>query len=60
MKATVHSFLAQSEYLGELVCCLLLSLLARSAGIGYAIAGCAGLFGATAALMIASRSRRLG
>ena len=32
VRATVHSFLAQSEYLGELACGLLLAQLARAAG----------------------------
>ena len=58
VRATVHSFLAQAEYLGELVCGLLLTLLAGAAGLGFAIAGCAGLFAATAGLMIAAGSRR--
>jgi hypothetical protein len=53
VRATVHSFLAQSEYLGELVCGVLLALLARAAGIGAAIAGCAVLFAMTAGLMLA-------
>jgi hypothetical protein len=60
VRATVHSFLAQSEYLGELVCGLLLALLARAAGLGPAIVGCAVLFALTAALMLASGSGRRG
>jgi hypothetical protein len=57
VRATVHSFLAQSEALGELVCGLLLALLARAAGLGIAIAGCAVLFALTATVMVAPGSR---
>jgi MFS transporter, DHA3 family, tetracycline resistance protein len=52
VRATVHSFLAQSEYLGEITCGLLLALLANVTTLGLALVGCAVLFAVTAGLML--------
>jgi MFS family permease len=51
IRATTHSFLAQLEYLGEIVCGLGIAALAQLTDVPIALAGCAMLFGATAALM---------
>lgn len=51
IRATTHSFLAQLEYLGEIVCGLTISTLAGLTTLPLALTGCALLFGATAALM---------
>jgi len=55
VRATVHSFLAQAEYVGEIVCGLAIAAVARLAGPPQALAGCAALFALTAVLV-----RRLG
>ncbi|MFG1905140.1 MFS transporter [Kribbella sp. NPDC048928] len=55
VRATTHSFLAQLEYLGEIVCGLTVSTIAGLTTVPLAFAACAFLFAATAALM---RSRR--
>ncbi|MEV6286874.1 MFS transporter [Kribbella sp. NPDC051770] len=51
VRATTHSFLAQAEYLGEVVCGLLITLVAHVAGLPAALAGGAALFAVTAAIM---------
>ncbi|MGC4941163.1 MFS transporter [Kribbella sp. DT2] len=51
VRATTHSFLAQAEYLGEVVCGLLITLVAHLAGLPVALAGAAALFALTAAIM---------
>jgi MFS family permease len=51
IRATTHSFLAQLEYLGEIVCGIAISTLAGLTGLPIALAGCAVLFAATAVLM---------
>ncbi len=51
VRATTHSFLAQAEYLGEVVCGLLITLVAHVAGLPVALAGAAALFALTAAIM---------
>jgi hypothetical protein len=57
-RATIHSFLSQSEYAGEVLCGLLLAALAEYAGRPAALLGCAILFaGATLAALI-DRQRR--
>lgn len=43
VRATVHSFLAQAEYLGEIVCGLAIGLLAHATNLSYALAGAAAL-----------------
>jgi MFS family permease len=51
IRATTHSFLAQLEYLGEIVCGITISTLAGLTTLPVALAGCAVLFAATAVLM---------
>ncbi|MFI5693223.1 MFS transporter [Kribbella sp. NPDC051586] len=51
VRATTHSFLAQLEYLGEIVCGVTISTLAGLTTLPLALAGCAVLFAATAVLM---------
>ena len=55
IRATTHSFLAQLEYLGEIVCGLTISTLAGLTTLPVALTGCAVLFAATAVLMRSSR-----
>ncbi|OGT39709.1 MAG: MFS transporter [Gammaproteobacteria bacterium RIFCSPHIGHO2_12_FULL_38_14] len=52
VRATVHSFLAQAEYLGEIVCGLAIGLLAHATNLPYALAGAAALLITTAILMM--------
>ncbi|MFJ6573116.1 MFS transporter [Streptomyces sp. NPDC091292] len=56
VRATVHSFLAQAEYAGEILCGAALAGVAGAAGLPYALAACGALFGVTAWLIGASRS----
>ncbi|MGW7682800.1 hypothetical protein ACWGID_18825 [Kribbella sp. NPDC054772] len=51
IRATTHSFLAQLEYLGEIVCGVTISTLAGLTSVSLALTGCAVLFAATAVLM---------
>ncbi len=51
VRATVHSFLAQAEYVGEIACGLAIAVLARLAGLAPALLACAGLFAITTALV---------
>ena len=51
VRATVHSFLAQAEYLGEIVAGLGIALVARAAGLSPALVACAALFAVTIALV---------
>ena len=51
IRATTHSFLAQLEYLGEIVCGLTISAIASLSTLPLALVACAVLFAATAALM---------
>jgi MFS family permease len=51
VRATTHSFLAQSEYLGEIVCGLIISTIAGLASLRVALVACAVLFVATGAVM---------
>jgi MFS family permease len=53
VRATVHSLLAQAEYLGEIVCGLGVAVVARYAGLSSALVACAGLL-ATTALLVGS------
>jgi hypothetical protein len=48
VRATVHSFLAQAEYAGEIVCGLGLAAVAEVAGLPLALVAGAGLFAAAA------------
>jgi MFS family permease len=64
VRATVHSFLAQAEYVGEIVCGLALAMVARFAGLSPALLASAGLFALTILLTrrlgTAARSSRVG
>jgi MFS family permease len=51
VRATVHSFLAQAEYLGEIVAGLGLAVVARTAGLSAALLACAALFALTIAFV---------
>jgi MFS family permease len=51
VRATVHSFLAQAEYLGEIVAGLAIAVVARTAGLSGALLACAALFALTIALV---------
>ena len=55
MRATVHSLLAQAEYLGEVIVGFSLALLARATTVSIALSGAAFLMIATAVLV---RDRR--
>ena len=44
VRATVHSFLAQAEYVGEIACGLAIALVARLAGLSSALVSCGALF----------------
>ncbi|MFI7068095.1 MFS transporter [Kribbella sp. NPDC050124] len=51
VRATTHSFLAQLEYLGEIVCGVGIAAIARLSNLPVALGACAVLFLATALLM---------
>ena len=51
VRATVHSFLAQAEYVGEIACGLAIAVVARFAGLSPALMTCGALF-AVAILLI--------
>jgi hypothetical protein len=51
VRATVHSFLAQAEYVGEIVCGLAIAVVARFAGLSVALLTCAALFAITILLI---------
>lgn len=51
VRATVHSFLAQAEYLGEILCGAAIGLLANIADLSITLTACAGLLAITAMLM---------
>jgi MFS family permease len=51
IRATTHSFLAQLEYVGEIVCGLTIAAVARLTTLPLALTACAILFAATAVLM---------
>ncbi|MET9275181.1 MFS transporter [Kribbella sp. NPDC003557] len=59
VRATTHSFLAQLEYLGEIVCGLAVSAIAGLTTLPLALTACAVLFAATAVLMRSPGDRRL-
>lgn len=59
VRATVHSFLAQAEYLGEIVCGFAIGLLAQATNLPTAIVGCAALLGAAAIIMLRLHPSRL-
>jgi hypothetical protein len=51
IRATTHSFLAQVEYLGEIVCGLTIAAIARLTSLPLALVGCAALFAVTVVTM---------
>jgi MFS family permease len=51
VRATVHSFLAQAEYVGEIVCGLAIAVVARLAGLSPALVTGAALFAITILLI---------
>jgi len=51
VRATVHSFLAQAEYLGEIVCGLAIAVIAQLAGISLSLVVSAALFAFTIVLI---------
>jgi MFS family permease len=51
VRATVHSFLAQAEYMGEIVCGLAIAVVARLAGLSSALVACGALFAITILLI---------
>jgi hypothetical protein len=56
VRATVHSFLAQAEYVGEIVCGLAIAGVARLAGLSPALGACGALF--ALAILFVRRVRR--
>jgi MFS transporter, DHA3 family, tetracycline resistance protein len=61
VRATVHSFLAQAEYAGEIVCGLAVAVVARFAGLSVALVTCGALFATTIVLVpraVSGTSRR--
>jgi hypothetical protein len=60
VRATVHSFLAQSEYVGEILCGAVLVAIAATAGMSAALLSCAGLFAVTALLVWRAGGERGG
>lgn len=51
VRATVHSFLAQAEYFGEIVCGFGVALVARLCGLPLALVGCGVLLALTVVLL---------
>jgi hypothetical protein len=60
VRATVHSFLAQAEYTGEIACGLVIAGAARMAGTTLAFSVAAALFAAAAVLVVRLSPRRRG
>ena len=58
VRATVHSLLAQAEYLGVITCGLATGLLAAATTLPVALVSCAALFALTAALIGRSPGHR--
>jgi MFS family permease len=58
VRATVHSFLAQAEYLGAIVCGLSIAAMAGFAGLPAALVACGGLFAITIVLISRFGARR--
>jgi hypothetical protein len=54
VRATVHSFLAQGEYAGEIVCGALIAVIARYAALPVTLLACAALF--LIAIVVAGRA----
>jgi MFS family permease len=58
VRATVHSFLAQAEYLGEIICGLAIGLTAQATNLPFALTGAAVLLVVTAILMVQAHTER--
>lgn len=58
VRATVHSFLAQVEYLGEITCGATIGVIAHATNLSVALMGGAALFAATAMLILRLRAER--
>jgi MFS family permease len=56
VRATVHSLLAQAEYLGVIVCGLAVAAAGALAGLSAALLGCAALFAVTIAVVLRAGS----
>jgi hypothetical protein len=59
VRATVQSFLAQAEYLGEISFGIALGILAQGAGIPVAMLGSCALVGFAGVLVACSRAGRM-
>jgi MFS family permease len=57
VRATVHSFLAQAEYSGAIVCGLAIAAVARFAGLSSALVACGALFVITILLVKPGKAR---
>ncbi|MEI2834997.1 MAG: hypothetical protein V9G25_09520 [Acidimicrobiia bacterium] len=57
VRSTVHSFLAQAEYLGEIICGTVIGLIASGYGLTSALVGRAVLLGVTGVVVVGSRVR---
>ncbi|MEQ7127244.1 MFS transporter [Actinopolymorpha sp. B11F2] len=60
VRATVHSFLAQAEYVGEIICASILAAVSGPTGASGAITLAAGLFAVSVAVIVGRRPRRKG
>jgi hypothetical protein len=58
VRATVHSFLAQAEYLGEIVCGVAIAMVARRAGLAPALVAGGALFAIALLVVAGAFSRR--
>ena len=56
VRATVHSFLAQAEYSGEIACGLAIAAVAQLGDLTLALAACAAMFGVTVVVVQAART----
>ncbi len=59
VRATVHSFLAQAEYLGEIFCGIGIGLIAKSTNLSGALIACAALMGAASLIMLRKHPSRV-
>lgn len=59
VRATVHSFLGQAEYLGEIICGTAIGVLAHVSNLSIALTGCGVLLAVTAAVILHSRTDRV-
>jgi len=59
VRATVHSFLAQAEYLGEVFCGFGIGLIAKATNLPGALVACAALMGAASLIMLRKHPDRV-